>query len=96
MTVASLQQLVEDYVLKRLTLANVLDLHDFCREVSTHGSCTMFLYIARPTLLLQGEIMLPASSKMQQKCQDFVATTFSALADMYGLERLRSTLPQDM
>ena len=33
MTVASLQQLVEDYVLKRLTLANVLDLHDFCREV---------------------------------------------------------------
>ncbi len=33
MTVASLQQLVEDYVLKRLTLANVLDLYDFCREV---------------------------------------------------------------
>ena len=30
---ASLQQLVEDYILSRLTLANVLDLHDFCREV---------------------------------------------------------------
>ena len=33
MTVASLQQLVEDYVLKRLTLGDLLDLHDFCREV---------------------------------------------------------------
>ena len=43
MAVASLQQLVEDYVLKNLTLANVLDLHDFCREVGGHGSCTVFV-----------------------------------------------------
>ena len=96
MTVASLQQLVEDYILKRLTLANVLDLLDFCREVGRHGNWTVFAFIARPTLLLQAEMMLPASSNMQLRCQEFVAATFSALADMHGVERLRSTLPQDM
>ena len=96
MTVASLQQLVEDYVLKRLTLANVLDLHDFCREVGSHDSWTAIVLIARPTLLLQADMMLPASSNMQHRCQEFVAATFSALADMHGVERLRSSLPQDM
>ena len=43
MRVASLQQLVEDYILNRLTLANVLELHDFCREVGSHGSCTVVI-----------------------------------------------------